>query len=316
MQTRERALHPQTVRLARLQSLGWKGLLSRTVISVLILLGLVVTALPFVWMTVSSLGGAGRIVKLGFDWSQFNPLTWTIQPFVDAWDWAGLKNFAVTSVIYSGSVTLLCTVTSSMAGYAFGRLRFPGRGLLFGLVLATVMIPRSVTMIPLFTLLLHIPLVGGNNIMGMGGKGLYDTLLGLVLPEMVGATSIFLCRQFFQTLPSDLEDAARIDGCTEVGIWRKIIIPLSGPVLTVVALFEFQRTWNAFLWPLIMSRSEKLYTIQVGLYSLMSVWCDESAMEYMSLIMASSVIAVLPVLVLFILFQRQFVQGIALTGLK
>jgi multiple sugar transport system permease protein len=267
-------------------------------------------------MAVSSLGGAERIVSLGFDWSQFNPLTWTIQPFVDAWSWAGLKNFAVTSVMYSCSVTLLCTVTSSMAGYAFGRLRFPGRSLLFGLVLATVMIPRSVTMIPLFTLLLHLPLVGGNNIVGVGGKGLYDTLLGLILPEMVGATSIFLCRQFFQTLPSDLEDAARIDGCTEVGIWRKIIIPLSGPVLTVVALFEFQRTWNAFLWPLIMSRSEKLYTIQVGLYSLMSVWCDESAMEYMSLLMASSVIAVLPVLVLFILFQRQFVQGIALTGLK
>ncbi len=291
-------------------------LLSGAIVAVLIALGLTVSILPFIWMTVSSLGGADTVVRAGFNWDQFNPLKWTVKPYRDAWVWAGLSKYALTSVIYTVAATISTVMTATLAGYAFGRLRFPGRDLLFGLVLATTMIPRSVIIIPLFTLLLHVPLAGGNNIFGMGGQGLYDSYPGLIMPQLVSAASIFLCRQFFLTLPSDLEDAARIDGCSELGIWLRVILPLSGPVITVVALFEFQVAWNDFLWPLVISASEGLYTIQVALYTLTYIWTALSEVQYMSLLMAGSVIAVLPVIVLFIAFQRQFVRGIALTGLK
>ena len=304
-------------RRSRRRLLG-KELLFRLLVVFLTVLGLVITALPFVWMTVSSLGGANMVISIGWTWSIFNPLNWTIEPFLIAWKMAGLKDYVINTVIYAFAVTFLATFTSTLAGYAFGRLRFPGRDLLFGLVLATMMIPSSVTMIPLFALLLRIPLVGGNDILGMGGHGLYNSMVGLILPQMVSATSIFLCRQFFQTLPRELEDAARIDGCNELRIWWQVILPLSGPVLTVVALFQFQGSWNSFVWPLIMSSSESLYTIQVGLYSLVHGSGSMSAQAelFQSVLLAGSVISVLPILVLFIAFQRQFVQGIALTGLK
>ncbi|MYJ76701.1 MAG: carbohydrate ABC transporter permease [Caldilineaceae bacterium SB0670_bin_27] len=135
---------------------------------------------------------------------------------------------------------------------------------------------------------------------------------------MVSASSIFLFRQFFRTLPKDLEDAARIDGCSEPMIWLRVIMPLSGPVVTVVALFQFQGSWNAFVWPLVMSSSERLYTISVGMYSLAygSGSLTSMAELFQSVLLAGSVMAVLPILFLFIAFQRQFVQGIALTGLK
>jgi multiple sugar transport system permease protein len=313
----EQALPYRTEKVAGAREhLRWKRLLSAAIITVLIALGLIVSTLPFVWMAVSSLGGADMLVSVGFTWNQFTPLKWTVKPYIDAWVWAGLGKYALTSVIYTVSTTIATVLTSTLAGYAFGRLRFPGRNLLFGLVLATTMIPRSVIIIPLFTLLLHVPLAGGNNIFGMGGQGLYNSYAGLIIPQLVSAASIFLCRQFFQTLPSDLEDAARIDGCSELGIWLRVIMPLSWPVVTVVALFEFQVAWNDFLWPLVISASEGLYTIQVGLYTLSYVWTAFSEVGYMSLLLAGSVIAVLPVITLFVIFQRQFVRGIALTGLK
>jgi multiple sugar transport system permease protein len=313
----QQALLYRMEKVARVRGrLPWGKLLSDVIVIVLIVLGFIVSTLPFVWMAVSSLGGADTVVSVGFNWSQFNPLKWTIKPYLDAWVWAGLSKYAFTSVIYTISATIATVLTATLAGYAFGRLRFPGQDLLFGLVLATTMIPRSVIIIPLFTLLLHVPLVGGNDIFGMGGQGLYNSYAGLIIPGLVSAASIFLCRQFFQTLPSDLEDAARIDGCSELGIWFRVIMPLSWPVVTVVALFEFQVAWNDFLWPLVISASEGLYTIQVGLYTLTYIWTAFSEVEYMSLLMAGSVIAVLPVIVLFIIFQRQFVRGIALTGLK
>ena len=223
-----------------------------------------------------------------------------------------------TTTIYAVAVTVLATTTSSLAGYVFGRLRFPARDFLFGLVLATMMIPGSVTFLPLFILMLRLPLLGGNDIFGAGGHGLYNSYAGLILPNVVSASSIFLFRQFFRTLPKDLEDAARIDGCSEPMIWLRVIMPLSGPVVTVVALFQFQGSWNAFVWPLVMSSSERLYTISVGMYSLAygSGSLTSMAELFQSVLLAGSVMAVLPILVLFIAFQRQFVQGIALTGLK
>ncbi|MEM7125638.1 MAG: carbohydrate ABC transporter permease [Chloroflexota bacterium] len=302
----------ETKRSAR-RELGFRLFLAACII-----VGLIVAALPFVWMAVSSLGTANMVVRIGFTWSMFNPLNWSIEPYVIAWRLAGIGKYIQTTTIYAVIVTILATTTASLAGYVFGRLRFPGRDLLFGLVLSTMMIPGSVTFLPLFILMLRLPLAGGNDIFGMGGSGLYNTYAGLILPNMVSAGSIFLFRQFFRTLPKDLEDAARIDGCTEPRIWWSIIMPLSGPVVTVVALFQFQGSWNSFVWPLVMSSSERLYTISVGMYSLAYGSGSLTSMTeiFQSVLLAGSVMAVLPILLLFIAFQRQFVQGIALTGLK
>ena len=211
-----------------------RRLLSGTIITFLILLGVLIAALPFVWMTVSSLGGADMAINVGFSWAMFNPLNWTLEPYRIAWRVAGLAKYTLNTLIYAVLVTALSTLTSTLSGYAFGRLKFPGRDALFSLTLSTMMIPSAVTMIPLFITMLHVPLVGGNNILGMGGRGLYNTMAGLVIPNMVSATSIFLCRQIFQTLPSELEDAARIDGCNVVGIWYRVIMPLSAMGLSPI----------------------------------------------------------------------------------
>ena len=293
-------------------------LLFHTLLIFGIALGLVIAALPFMWMAVSSLGTAGLVIRMGFTWDMFNPLNWSLEPYLIAWKMAGLSKYIQTTTIYAVTVTVLATITSSLAGYVFGRLRFPARDFLFGLVLATMMIPGSVTFLPLFILMLRLPLLGGNDILGAGGHGLYNSYAGLILPNMVSAGSIFLFRQFFRTLPKDLEDAARIDGCSEPMIWWRVIMPLSGPVVTVVALFQFQGSWNAFIWPLVMSSSERLYTISVGMYSLAygSGSLTSMAELFQSVLLAGSVMAVLPILILFIAFQRKFVQGIALTGLK
>ncbi|MCY3708937.1 MAG: carbohydrate ABC transporter permease [Caldilineaceae bacterium] len=293
-------------------------LLYRTLLVIGILVGLIIAALPFLWMAVSSLGTAGMVIRIGFTWDMFNPLNWSLEPYVVAWKMASISKYIRTTTIYAVAVTVLATTTSSLAGYVFGRLRFPARDFLFGLVLATMMIPGSVTFLPLFILMLRLPLLGGNDIFGAGGHGLYNSYAGLILPNVVSASSIFLFRQFFRTLPKDLEDAARIDGCSEPMIWLRVIMPLSGPVVTVVALFQFQGSWNAFVWPLVMSSSERLYTISVGMYSLAygSGSLTSMAELFQSVLLAGSVMAVLPILVLFIAFQRQFVQGIALTGLK
>lgn len=301
----------------RLRIPPWQELLFGVLIGICILIGLLIAAVPFVWMAVSSLGGANMVIANGFTWQIFNPLNWSIEPYLVAWRMAGLGKYVLTTVIYAVTVTVLVTLTASLAGYVFSRLNFPGRGLLFGLTLATMMIPGSVTFLPLFILVLRMPLVGGNDIFGMGGTGLYNSYAGLILPNIVSAGSIFLFRQFFQTLPKDLEDAARIDGCSEPGIWWRVILPLSGPVITVVALFQFQGSWNSFVWPLVISSSERLYTISVGLYSLAYGSGTMAGIDiYQSVMLAGSVIAVLPILLLFIAFQRQFVRGIAMTGLK
>ena len=198
-------------------------LLFRILLAFFIFVGLVIAALPFVWMAISSFGTAGMVIRIGFSWEMFDPRQWTLEPYVVAWRLAGISKYIQTTTLYAASVTILATTTSSLAGYVFGRLRFPGRDLLFGLVLATMMIPGSVTFLPLFILMLRLPLAGGNDIFGVGGHGLYNNFAGLVLPNMVSAGAIFLFRQFFRTLPKDLEDAARIDGCSEPGIWWRVL---------------------------------------------------------------------------------------------
>jgi multiple sugar transport system permease protein len=174
-----------------------------------------------------------------------------------------------------------------------------------------MMIPGQITMIPVFILLKRMPLFGGNNLFGSGGSGWLNTYWGLIIPGSAGAFGIFLLRQFFGTLPKDLDDAARIDGCSESGIYWRIALPLSKPALTTLGIFTFTGTWNEFLWPLLVTSKDSMKTLQIGLQVFQSQYVTK-----WDLLMAGTVMVTLPVIVVFILGQKYFTQGIATSGLK
>ncbi len=163
------------------------------------------------------------------------------------------------------SGTLLTLLVCSMAAYAFAKLRFRSRNTIFWLVLGSQMIPGIITLIPSFLVVKNFPLAGGNDLLGRGGYGLLNSYAGLFLPGAGSAFGVFLLRQFFQSLPEELSDAARMDGCGEFGIFRRIVLPLSKPALATLSIFTFQGYWNDFIWPLVTISDDKYKTIQLGL---------------------------------------------------
>jgi len=205
--------------------------------------------------------------------------------------------FYINSIIVAVAVTLGQVATSSLAAYAFARLRFPGRDGLFLGYLATLMVPAVITMIPVYILLSRLRLT--------------DTYWALILPAMFSAYGTFMLRQFFLTVPRDLEDAARIDGASLFGIYWNIILPLSKPALATLTIFVFLHTWNDFMWPLIVIDSLNLKTLPIGLAHFQGPYLTE-----WHLLMAASVIVMVPVLIVFVAGQRYFVRGIILSGMK
>lgn len=205
--------------------------------------------------------------------------------------------FFVVSAVTSISVVLATLLTSATAAYAFARLDFPGRDRLFLLYLATLMVPSIVLMIPRFLL--------------VNQFGWIDTFRGLIVTEAVQVWGIFLLRQYFLTVPRDLEDAARIDGAGEWRVFTRIALPLAQPALATVALFVFVDQWKGFLWPLIVTRSMDMRTIEVGISRFAGIYYSNWPYQ-----MAAAVVAILPILILFVFAQRHFVRGIQLTGMK
>jgi multiple sugar transport system permease protein len=205
--------------------------------------------------------------------------------------------FYLNSAIVTICVTVLQIIISSLAAFAFARLQFRGRNVLFLLYLATLMIPFQVTMIPNFIVLtrfLH----------------WYDTYQAIILPPAFSAFSTFLLRQYFMGIPHDLDEAARMDGASSFRIWWQVIMPLSGPVLAALTIFVSLNTWNEFLWPLIITNSLEMRTLPVGLAAFQGQYKVD-----WNLLMAGSMIAMLPVLLIYIVGQRWFIRGIAMTGL-
>jgi multiple sugar transport system permease protein len=255
--------------------------------------GSLVMLLPFVWMFSTSLKRPPEIFKY--------PPVWI--PSQIAWDnytktisAMPFGRFYLNSLIVTASVTALQILVSSLAAFAFARLRFRGREALFLLYLATLMIPFQVTMIPNFILVRWL--------------GWYDTYQALILPTAFSAFSTFLLRQYFMGLPRELDEAARMDGASSWRIWWQIILPLSGPVLAALAIFVSLNSWNDFLWPLIITNSVEMRTLPVGL----STFQGQFKVEW-NLLMAGSVIAMLPVLIVYIIGQRWFIRGITMTGM-
>ncbi|MDF2836468.1 MAG: transporter permease, partial [Paenibacillus sp.] len=199
----------------------------------------------------------------------------------------------------------------SVSGYAFAKLNFRGNKAMFRVLLAAMMIPGIVTMIPSFYVLKHFPLVGGNDLLGGGGNGFLNSFWGIILPGASGSFAVFFMRQFFLTLPSDMMEMARIEGCKEFRIFWNIYLPLTKPALATLGIFTFQAGWNSFLWPMIILNDPEKATIQMGLQAFSyNYQTDYGPM------MAGALIAILPILVLFLLLQKYFVQGIAFSGVK
>jgi multiple sugar transport system permease protein len=273
-----------------------------------LLVGAAAALAPFIWMVLISLRPITEFADYpGTIW----PHTWAWSNYPEVLQSFAFAKYFMNSLIMAGSQTVLTLAVCSIAGYAFARLSFPWRDTLFLFVLATMMVPFQITMIPLFLIIRGFPLSGGNTLLGVGGTGLLNTFPGLVIPWIASGFGIFLCRQFFQTLPLEMEDAGRVDGASELRIYWSIFLPLAGPVLAVLAVFTFQGAWNSFIWPLLVTTNDAVKPLQLALALL--------SQEYgtrFDLLMAGTVIASLPIIVLFLAAQRSFIEGVALTGLR
>lgn len=258
--------------------------------------------LPFIWMVVSALKDDPQVYTIPPVWIP-NPAFW--ENFPKAWSQYDFTRFTFNSVfLYGLPVTIGVTLSSSFIAYGFSRVKWPGRDLLFGIVLATLMIPYAVTMVPLFIIWKNL--------------GLINSYWPLVIPAFFGsAYGIFLLRQFYLTIPQELSDAARIDGSGELGIWWRIILPLAKPALTVVALFTFIGTWNDYLAPLIYISKTELYPVALGVNLLrIAVGATGTPANIYPYLMAVSTIVTVPVIILFYFAQRTFIEGVTTTGLK
>jgi multiple sugar transport system permease protein len=200
---------------------------------------------------------------------------------------------------------------NSIAGYSFARLRFRGRDALFIVSLVGLMIPPQTTMIPVFIMLRHFPLAGGNDFFGQGGLGLVNTYAGLIIPFIAGSYGVFLFRQFYLNFPHSLDDAAEIDGLGKVKTFYLIYVPLSKPVFATLGALKATQTWNEYIWPLIITTTDEMKTVQLAL----SFFRDEYEIQW-NYLMAATAIITLPLILIYLFSQKYFVEGIVTTGIK
>lgn len=255
-------------------------------------LGLIITMVPFIWMLSTSFKSSGAIFAYPPKWI---PSPFTLMHYRELFERVKFLTHFKNSLIVATSITILNLFLNSLAGYAFAKYKFLGRDKIFTLLLATMMVPGQVTMMPVFLILKNL--------------GLLNTFSGLIIPGASGVFGIFFMRQFMLTIPNDLIDSARIDGCSEFRIYWNIILPLCKPALATLAIFTFMGSWNEFLWPLIIMTKESMYTLPVALANLNGQYNTE-----WGLLMAGSVVVILPILLVFISMQRYFLKGIAMTG--
>lgn len=258
----------------------------------LLLVGSVVMFFPFLWMLLSSFKSLREIFRLNF-----LPHVWTLDNFRQVLLQTDYPRWFLNSLVVAGISTVSALFFCSLVGYALTRLRFPGRTLIFVLILSTLMVPTEMLVIPWYVMSTQ--------------YGWVNTFWGLAFPGLIPAFGVFLMRQFFQTLPRDLFDAGRIDGVSEFGLFWRIGLPMVGPGLAALGIFNFVGNWNAFLWPLIVAKSPDMRTIPVGV----ALFSGEASTAW-NLIMAASALAILPVLIVFFIFQKQIIEGVVLTGVK
>ncbi|MBN3554525.1 carbohydrate ABC transporter permease [Fictibacillus nanhaiensis] len=260
---------------------------------IVLTLGGLLVAIPFIWMILSAFKPESEVLQLT---PSLWPETFTTENFVYLFE---NMNFGV--YLRNTIIIVLCSFVglffNAMAGYAFAKYKFKGREKLFYLVLATMMIPGQVTMIPVYLIL--------------NQMGLTNTMAGVVLPGLVGAFSIFLFRQFMSTIPDELLEAARLDGASEFRVFMQLVLPISKPIMAVQGILTFIAGWNSFLWPLIIANDESLYTLSVGLSLLKGQYGGNFALQ-----MAGSTFMVVPIVIIFIIFQKHIIEGYTISGMK
>ncbi|MFD8572337.1 carbohydrate ABC transporter permease [Streptomyces sp. NPDC057694] len=261
-------------------------------------LGLLVMAAPFLWMALSAFKTKKDLTASPPVWI---PTEWTLKNFTDLLDQLDMPRYFLNSVIVAVLVTVCNLLFCSMLGYALAKLNFSGRSKVFGVVLAALMVPANLMVLPLFVLINQLNLL--------------DTYAGLVLPFAAGAFGVFLMRQFMQSIPDELLEAARMDGAGEWYIFWRIVLPLVKPALATLTIFTFLGSWNNFIWPLIATNDPDKYTLPVALATFAND-PNRTVGGGNGMLMAGSLLVVLPVLVVFAVLQRHFTQGIATAGMK
>ena len=278
----------------------------RTAIAYIVMFSVAVLfAVPFLWSVSTSFRPIAETVA-GFS---LLPKTWTLSGYHEAFQTFNFGRYTLNSFIIAAAITISNLFLASLGGYAFARLKFPGREVLFLLVLGTLMIPDQLRLVPIYLMLV-------NWIPGwVGHLGWHDASFinrnGVILIQLVSAASLFLMRQYFLTIPRDLEEAAKLDGAGYFKTYRKVMLPLAGPALAAVGILTFQGAWNGLFWPAILLQDKSQYTIPIGIanfrFAYQTLWPP---------LMAASVLAIIPILVIFIAFQRYFVAGVAASGVK
>lgn len=268
--------------------------LTRGLAYALLTLAAAFMVVPFVWMLSTSLKADQYVLSMP---PQLIPDPLTLESYTRLAELFPIARMVFNSVLAAGVTTLGQLITCSMAAYAFSRMRFRGSNVLFLLYLATLMVPQQVTITPLFILVRYL--------------GWINSYPGLILPGVFSAFGTFLLRQFLVSLPRELEEAAFLDGASHWTVFTRVIVPLAGPALATLAVFAFMGSWNAFLWPLFVVRDPELMTLPVGLATLHGRYLTQ-----WNLVMAGSVIAVVPMLIVYLFAQRYFVQGVVLSGIK
>jgi multiple sugar transport system permease protein len=268
--------------------------LHTVVLYAVLVLMLAAVLVPFVWMVSSSLKLDNQVLTV--------PIRWIPEEFVwsnysDIWSRIPMLGYVQNSLYLAVVITVLQVLTGSFAAYGFSKVRFKGRDALFLAYIATIAVPWQAYMVPQYIM--------------MQNLGLTNTFWSLILLQAFGAFGVFLMRQYFMTIPDELTEAARIDGLSEYGIWARIMLPLAKPALASLALLTFVNTWNDYMGPFIYLTSNRLWTVQLGLKSFVGQYDAQYAM-----IMTGSVISVIPILLIFLLGQRYFIQGIATSGMK
>jgi multiple sugar transport system permease protein len=263
-------------------------------VHLLIVLLAVITMAPLVWMVVASFMANGEASAFP---PPFIPKQPTLDQYVQLFTRLNLSRYLLNSAFLSVAVTFISLVINSMAGYAFAKYRFAGRDGIFKLLIASMIIPAQVTMLPLFLML--------------NKMGLVNTYFGVIIPGMAGIFGIFLIRQYALSIPDSLIEAARIDGAGDFRIYWSLILPLCKPILVTLAIFTFMGTWNDFLWPLIVMTDDSMYTLPVALANLSGEHVQDT-----ELMMAGSVMTVMPVLTVFMVLQKYYLSGIMAGGVK
>lgn len=269
---------------------AWPRLLTYALLT----LWAVLSLLPLYWIFVTAFLPPSVVLALP---PKFAPIPFTPVNFQRLLSSSEVLRWTLNSVLVAGTVTAANVFLGTLAGYVLAKKRFPGSELFFWLIISTMLVPGQITLIPLYDLIVRLNWL--------------NTYEALIVPGLVGPFAIFLMKQFLQTLPGELLDAARIDGCGEFRLFWDVVMPLARPGMAVLGIFTFMGTWNDFLWPLLVTNKEEMMTLQVGLSSLQNVYYTDYG-----LLMAGATFAAVPMLIVFFAFQRAFVRGVTIGALK